>query len=98
MGHIFQAYVNDWAVGGTQYTELYSGVMSWWASSTNDTGGGAISEITLHRAGHAANQGVIYLRTRETTSAEGNVLKLEMMSNKTYTGASNVVFKFVKLI
>jgi hypothetical protein len=96
--YIVQAYVNDFAVGGTQYTEFYSGVMSWWASSTNDTGGGTISEITLHRAGHAANSGNIYLRTRETISSEGNVLKLEIMCNKTYSGASNIVFKFVRII
>jgi hypothetical protein len=92
-----QVFVSDYAVGGTQYTEYYSGVMSWYAPGTNDNGGGAISEISLHRAGHAANQGVIYLRTRETSSPD-NVLKLEVMCNRTYTGASNLVFKFVRLI
>ena len=94
-----QMYVSDYAVGGTQYSETYSGVMSWGSStSTNDANVGAISEIALHRAGHAGNQGITYLRTRETTSADNNELKLEIMSNKTYTGASNVVFKFVRLI
>jgi hypothetical protein len=92
-----QVFVSDYAVGGTQYTEYYSGVMSWYAASTNDDGGGAISEISLHRAGHAANTGVIYLRTRETIAPD-NVLKLEVMCNKTYTGASDLVFKFVRLI
>ena len=94
-----QMYVNDYAVGGTQYREYYSGVMSWNApDNTNDTGIGAISEIVLHRAGHAANQGITYLRTRETGSSEGNELRLEIMCNRTYTGASNIVFKFVRLI
>jgi hypothetical protein len=93
-----QVFVDDNGVGGTQYDEYYSGTMSWFATGTNDAGGGAISEIVLHRAGHAANTGVIYLRTRETTNAETNKLKLEVMSNKTYTGASNLVFKFVRLI
>jgi len=94
-----QMFVNDHAVGGTQYSETYSGVMSWGNStSTNDTGIGAVSEIALHRSGHAANTGITYLRTRETISADNNELKLEIMSNKTYTGASNVVFKFVRLI
>ena len=93
-----QVFVNDYAVGGTQYDEYYSGTMSWFATGTNDTESGAISEITLHRAGHAANTGVIYLRTRETNNAETNKLKLEVMSNKTYTGASNLVFKFVRII
>ena len=93
-----QVFVDDHGVGGTQYDEFYSGTMSWFAAGTNDAGGGAISEIVLHRAGHAANTGVIYLRTRETTNAETNKLKLEVMSNKTYTGASNLIFKFVRLI
>jgi hypothetical protein len=93
-----QMVVNDFAVGGTQYDEKYSGVMSWHAGSTNDAGVGSTSEITLHRSGHAGNHGITYLRTRETTNADNNELKLEIMCNKTYTGASNVVFKFVKLI
>ena len=92
-----QMTVNDYAVGGTQYGEVYSGVMSWHATSTNDNGVGAISEIPLHRAGHAGNSGITYLRTRETPAPD-NVLKLEIMCNKTYTSASNVIFKFVKLI
>jgi len=94
-----QMFVNDHDVGGTQYSETYSGIMSWGSSTnTNDTGGGTISEIVLHRSGHAANQGMTYLRTRETTSSEGSELRLEIMCNRTYTGASNVVFKFVRLI
>ena len=93
-----QAVVNDFAVGGTQYDVKYSGIMSWHAGSTNDDGIGAVSEISLHRAGHAGNSGIIYLRTRETTSTGGNELKLEIMCNRTYSAASNVVFKFVRLI
>ena len=93
-----QAVVNDFAVGGTQYDVKYSGVMSWHAGTTNDSGQGTESEIVLHRNGHASNQGIIYLRTRETVSAEGNELRLEIMCNRTYTSASNVVFKFVRLI
>ena len=96
-----QVFVNDFAVGGTQYDETYSGIMSWGsATSTNQAGGAAISEIVLHRAGHAANSGAIYLRTRETNSGggDGNLLKLEVMSNKAYSSASNLVFKFVRLI
>ena len=93
-----QMLVNDHAVGGTQYDEKYSGVMTWHATSTNDAGVGAISEIVFHRSGHAGNQGITYLRTRETTNADNNELKLEIMCNRTYTGASNVVFKFVRLI
>jgi len=71
--------------------------MTWFATGVNDSGVGAISEIPLHRAGHAGNSGIMYLRTRETTAPD-NVLKLEIMCNKTYTGAKNVIFKFVRLI
>jgi hypothetical protein len=93
-----QMLVNDFAVGGTQYDVKYSGVMTWHAGSTNDTGQGTLSEVVLHRTGHASNSGITYLRTRETAVAEGNKLRLEIMGNRTYTGASNVVFKFVRLI
>ena len=93
-----QAVVNDFAVGGTQFDVRYSGIMSWHAGSTNDTGQGTLSEIVLHRNGHASNQGIIYLRTRETNASESNELRLEIMCNRTYTGASNVIFKFVRLI
>jgi len=94
-----QMFVNDYAVGGTQYSETYSGIMSWTsATNTNNGGTDAISEIVLHRSGHASNSGITYLRTRETTSANGGKLKLEIMCNITYSAASNVVFKFVRLI
>tara|TARA_R110002050_G_scaffold294630_2_gene452621 strand:- start:1819 stop:3567 length:1749 start_codon:yes stop_codon:yes gene_type:complete len=93
-----QMLVNDFAVGGTQYDVKYSGVMSWHAGSTNDTGQGTESEIVLHRNGHASNVGITYLRTRETALAESNELRLEIMCNRTYSAASNVVFKFVRLI
>jgi hypothetical protein len=96
--YVVQLVITDHQVGGTQYDEKYSGIMSWHATSTNDSGQGTESEIVLHRAGHAANQGIIYLRTRETTSAEGSKLRLEIMCNRTYTGAKNIVFKFVRLI
>ena len=96
-----QMLVNDFAVGGTQYDVKYSGVMTWHAGSVNDNGQGAESEIVLHRTGHASNSGITYLRTRETTNAANpgpNELKLEIMGNRTYTAASNVIFKFVRLI
>jgi hypothetical protein len=96
---IVQMYVSDFAVGGTQYFEYYQGIMGWQgASNTNDDGIGAISDIALHRSGHAANQGITYLRTRETGAAGSNEMKLEVMSNRTYSAASTITFKFVRLI
>jgi hypothetical protein len=88
--------VNDYAVGGTQYNETYTGTMSWIDGSVNQSGAYGISDVLLHRSGHAANSGVFYLRTRETTSAEGNKLQLEGMVNKTYTANSTISFKFIK--
>jgi hypothetical protein len=90
-----QAYVNDYAVGGTQYLETYSGVMSWGsANSTNNVGIDGTSEIILHRSGHAANAGNFYLRTVERASS---TLLFQGMSNQTYSAASTINFKFVKI-
>jgi len=90
-----QAFVNDYAVGGQQYSETYSGVMSWGeASSTNQGGPQAISEIVLHRSGHAANSGNFYLRTVERVTS---TLLFQGMSNQTYSAASTINFKFVKI-
>ena len=45
-----QMIVSDYSVGGTQYDEKYSGVMTWHKTSTNDAGVGAISEIVLQHS------------------------------------------------
>lgn len=79
--------------GLNTYSEIWSGVMSWYASSTN--GGGSADEILLHNAGHADNGRDIYLRTLRNSSG---VLALQIASNSNATKADNVVFKFRKLI
>lgn len=75
------------------YSEIWSGVMSWYAGATNSTNA---EEILLHNAGHADNSGEIYLRTIRTSG--NNCLKLQIASNIAATKADNVVFKFRKLI
>lgn len=75
------------------YSEIWSGVMSWYAGATNNTNA---EEVLLHNAGHADNSGEIYLRTIRTSSS--NYLKLQIASNIAATKADNVVFKFRKLI
>jgi hypothetical protein len=86
--------VNDNAVGGGHYNEYYSGIMSWFASATNAT---ETDEITLHRAGHAPNTGVIFLRTKR--QASGNTdLRLQIAGTTVNTGASNYTFKFRRMI
>jgi hypothetical protein len=90
-----QAFVSDFAVGGQQYSETYSGVMSWGsASGTNNNGVDAESEIILHRSGHAAQAGNFYLRTVERAAS---TLLFQGMSNQTYSAASTINFKFVKI-
>lgn len=90
-----QVYVDDYAVGGQQYQETYSGVMSWGSANTTNQGGAeAISEVVLHRSGHAANAGNFYLRTVERVTS---TLLLQGMSNQTYSAASTINFKFVKI-
>jgi hypothetical protein len=85
--------VDNYDVSGGQYTEYYSGTMSWFSSSTNST---AYDEIVLHKAGHATNGNWINLRTlRQGTP---NYLKLQIISNVTTTSADNYIFKFRRMI
>ena len=79
--------------GISTYSEIWSGVMSWYAGTTNSTNA---EEILLHNAGHADNSGEIYLRTIRTSG--GNYLKLQIASNIAATKADSVTFKFRKLI
>lgn len=74
------------------YSEIWSGVMSWYASGTNS---GSADEILLHNAGHADNGRDIYLRTLRNYSG---VLALQIASNSNATKADNIVFKFRRII
>ena len=82
--YIIQIKVNDGGANGNNglghYNEIYTGTMSWYASSTNSTDE---DEIVLHKAGHASNNNNIYLRTKRKSS--GGSLVLEMSCNKTCT-------------
>jgi hypothetical protein len=57
---------------GNMYYCYWSGILSWFKNSTNDT---EADEIILHRSGHAYNN-TIYLRTIMTTSTDGRHLRL----------------------
>ena len=93
--YIVQVFANDHSVGGNHYNEYYTGVMSWYASSTNSTN---TDEINLHRAGHASNNGDIFLRTARTAGNTSPNLHLEIRGSTSNTGASNYVFKFRRMI
>ena len=93
--YIMQLYIaGDHSVGGSHYTEFYSGVISWYGASTNST---EVDEIVLHRAGHAPNSSVIHLRTQRHASG-GDNLVLQIKGNYTMTAARNYVFKFRRMI
>ena len=86
-----QMLVND-GENTSQWNEHYSGMMSWYADSTNST---EADEILLHKAGHAPNGRHTYLRTLRQSSG---VLKLQISSTHNFSATSNIVFKFKKLI
>lgn len=87
-----QMLVND-GTNTSQYNEHYSGIMSWYADTTNSTDA---DEILLHKAGHAANGRHTYLRTIRTGSS--GRLKLQISATHAFAAASSIVFKFKKLI
>lgn len=75
------------------YSEMYSGVMSWYSGATNSLNS---SEIFLHNAGHADNNNAIYLRTMRT-AGQGS-LKLQIACKAAATGTDTLTFKFRRLI
>lgn len=76
------------------YNEIWSGVLSWYNGVTNSSD---YDEILLHKAGHASNGVTMYLRTLRV-GGSSSYLKLQMCTSRNFTSASNIVFKFRKLI
>ena len=98
--YAMQVYVDDHSVGGSHYDEYYSGMMSWFATQTNETAH-ATDEIPTHRAGHAPNDGFLQFRTTRGSSAD---LKLQVKHNEAYSAAldnsdnKRMTFNFRRLI
>ena len=92
--YIVQLTCNDHSVGGA-YSMMYSGVMSWYGGNTNDV---THDEIVLHRTGHASVEDNLYLRTRQTASADTDDLKLQIKGNYSASGSSTYTFKFRRMI
>ena len=91
--YIVQIYV-DSDVPRYHYSEYYSGVMSWTSGGTNSNDA---DEIPLHRAGHAPNDGNVFLRTLRHPSG-GDNLMLQLRATHNSTSASNYIFKFRRMI
>lgn len=77
------------------YSEIWSGVFSWYSGGTNSTNS---DEILLHNAGHTDNSNELYLRTIRQGSTSGGVMKLQMAVKQASTSTVNVTFKFRKMI
>jgi hypothetical protein len=94
--HLVQIYnVSNYTVGGGNYEETYTGIMSWFAGSTNSS---EVTEIPMTAAGHAPNNGHIYLRVARTPVADGRHLRLQMRSDNNTSGNYTYYFGFRKLI
>jgi hypothetical protein len=91
--YIIQVTVDNYDVSGGQYSERYSGVMSWISTTTNSTD---VDEIVLHKAGHAPNGNWINLRT--VRQAPNLTMKLQIIANGNTSGADNYIFKFRRMI
>lgn len=87
--YVVQVYVHN-STESLWYC-YWSGVMSWYASGTNDTDS---DEILLHRSGHAYEK-TIYLRTLMQSNG---VLKLQIAASSTLTTAAEYTFKFKRII
>ena len=86
-----QVYVHS--SGDGIWYGTWSGIMTWYGSSTN---GSRSDEILLHCAGHALGPH-IYLRTSESLNSAGTGLRLQIAASKNLTSAT-YTFKFKKLI
>ena len=95
--YALQLYANDVAAGGTNVNEYYSGMLSWYAGTTNSPEALPTDEIVLHRAGGSV-EGGLYLRTYRSPNTEPLALRLQIYSNYASVSSSNYVFKFRRMI
>lgn len=79
---------------GSMYYCYWSGIMSWYRGTTNDS---ETDEIILHRSGHGYGN-TIYLRTIMTTGTDGRHLRLQIAANKNLGAAYTYTFKFKRII
>lgn len=80
------------------YSEVWSGVMTWYKYGTNSSNS---DEIILHNAGYADNSNEIYLRTKRNpndSSGKNGTLSLQIAAKINAKAAENITFKFRRLI
>lgn len=79
------------------WSERWSGVMSWYASNTNNTNS---DEIILHNSGHADNDNDFFLRTKHDgeTRSGTKYLSLQYAFKNSNANSATVTFKFRRMI
>jgi hypothetical protein len=92
--YYIQIYANDNGQGGGHTDVYYSGIMSWYAGTTNET---TWDEIVLNRAGSSVGSGILFVRLLRSAGSLDN-LKLQMAGNTINTGVATYTFKFRRLI
>ena len=79
------------------WSERWSGIMSWYASNTNNTNS---DEIILHNSGHADNDNDFFLRTKHDGETRNGTkyLSLQYAFKNSNAGSATVTFKFRRMI
>ena len=79
------------------WSERWSGVMSWYASNTNNTNS---DEIILHNSGHADNDNDFFLRTKHDGETRNGTkyLSLQYAFKNSNANSATVTFKFRRMI
>ena len=94
--YIVQLFSNE--QGSHNWSEYYTGFMSWYASSTNSVSEDS-SEIVLHAAGHDTGDNHTYLRVqRVANTANPNTLKLQIRKDAAVGTQITYEFRFRRMI
>lgn len=91
--YIMQVWMNDNSTATGQWNERMSGILTWFEGSTNS---GDVDNIPVTRAGHSRNSHNIQFRVARTTNS--GRLKLQMCDSIDWSGNSNVIFSFKRLL
>lgn len=90
--YIMQAFLNGKALDG-QYDERISGIVAWFSSNTNSYD---VDEIPLSKSGHTRNTHNIKFRVLRQPN--NSPAKLQISDTIAWSGSSDIVFTFRRLI
>jgi hypothetical protein len=78
----------------TTGAEVYSGIMSWYASNINS---GVTDEIVLHKASTGSESSSLFLRVERTDDGSSPDMTLQISSSASRTSAA-YTYKFRRMI